>query len=90
MKEDPNDRPIAEMLEPAPEWSGGRDFLQLTRRRLLEALLGAGIAALSGCGGGSTPTTSTSGTGAGTSSGTTASCVLTPELTIGRISWTKS
>ena len=83
MKEDPNDRPIVELLKPAQEWIGGPDFLQLTRRRLLETLLGAGIAALSGCGGGSASTTSTSGTSTGTSSGTTVSCVLTPELTVG-------
>ena len=57
--------------------------LQLTRRRLIEILGGAGVAALSGCGGGSTSASSASGSTSGTTSGTTASCVLTPELTVG-------
>jgi len=57
--------------------------LQLTRRRLIEILGGAGVAALSGCGGSSTSASSTSGATSGTTSGTTASCVLTPELTVG-------
>ncbi len=59
------------------------DSLQLTRRRLIEILGGAGVAALSGCGGSSTSASSTSGSTSGTTSGTTASCVLTPELTVG-------
>ena len=59
------------------------DFLQLTRRRLIEILGGASVAALSGCGGGSTSASSASGSTSGTTSGTTASCVLTPELTVG-------
>jgi len=57
--------------------------LQLTRRRLIEILGGAGVAALSACGGGSTSASSASGSTSGTTSGTTASCVLTPELTVG-------
>ena len=58
--------------------------LQLTRRRLIEILGGAGVAALSGCGSSSTSASSTSGSTSGTTtSGTTASCVLTPELTVG-------
>ena len=57
--------------------------MQLTRRRLIEILGGAGVAAFSGCGGSGTSTTSGSGSSTGTSSGTTASCVLTPELEIG-------
>jgi protocatechuate 3,4-dioxygenase beta subunit len=57
-------------------------FLQLTRRRLLELLGGASVAALSGCGGsGTSATSSTGSTSASGSSG--ASCVLTPELTVG-------
>jgi len=57
-------------------------FLQLTRRRLLELLGGASVAALSGCGGSGTSVTSSTGsTSASGSSG--ASCVLTPELTVG-------
>jgi protocatechuate 3,4-dioxygenase beta subunit len=58
------------------------DLLQLSRRRLIEILGGAGAAALSGCGGSGTSAIS-SGSSSGTSSGTTASCVLTPELTVG-------
>jgi len=50
---------------------------------LIEILGGAGVAALSGCGGSSTSASSTSGSTSGTTSGTTASCVLTPELTVG-------
>jgi len=64
--------------------SDSPDSLQLTRRRLLEILGGAGAAALSGCGSSSTSASSTSGSTSGTTtSGTTASCVLTPELTVG-------
>jgi protocatechuate 3,4-dioxygenase beta subunit len=59
------------------------DSFELTRRRLIEILGGAGVAALSGCGGGSTSASSTSGSSSGATSGTTASCVLTPELTVG-------
>jgi protocatechuate 3,4-dioxygenase beta subunit len=58
------------------------DSLPLSRRRLIEILGGAGAAALSGCGGSGTSAT-TSGSSSGTSSGTAASCVLTPELTVG-------
>ena len=63
--------------------SDSPDSLQLTRRRLLEILGGAGVAALSGCGSSSTSASSASGSTSGTTSGTTASCVLTPELTVG-------
>jgi protocatechuate 3,4-dioxygenase beta subunit len=63
--------------------SNSLDSLQLTRRRLIEILGGAGVAALSGCGGSSSSASSTSGSTSGTTSGTTASCVLTPELTVG-------
>jgi protocatechuate 3,4-dioxygenase beta subunit len=63
--------------------SDSPDSLQLTRRRLLEILGGAGAAALSGCGSSSTSASSASGSTSGTTSGTTASCVLTPELTVG-------
>ena len=60
------------------------DFLQLTRRRLIEILGGASVAALSGCGGSRTSATSSGGaSSSGTTWGTTASCVLTPELTVG-------
>jgi protocatechuate 3,4-dioxygenase beta subunit len=59
------------------------DSLQLTRRRLIEILGGASVAALSGCGGSGTSASTTSGSSSGTTSGTTASCVLTPELTVG-------
>jgi protocatechuate 3,4-dioxygenase beta subunit len=58
------------------------DSVQLTRRRLIEILGGAGVAALSGCGS-STSASSASGSASGTTSGTTAFCVLTPELTVG-------
>src|SRR5947209_19969071 len=63
--------------------SDSPDSLQLTRRRLIEILGGAGVAALSGCGSSSTSASSASGSTSGTTSGTTASCVLTPELTVG-------
>jgi protocatechuate 3,4-dioxygenase beta subunit len=59
------------------------DLLRLNRRRLIEILGGAGVAALSGCGGSGTSLTSSSGSTTGTTSGTTASCMLTPELTVG-------
>jgi protocatechuate 3,4-dioxygenase beta subunit len=48
--------------------------------RLIEILGGAGVARLSGCGGSSTSATASRGTSSGSS---TASCVLTPELTVG-------
>ena len=69
--------------KPRKPVSDSLDSLQLTRRRLIEILGGAGVAALSGCGGSSTSASSTSGSSSGTTSGTTASCVLTPELTVG-------
>jgi hypothetical protein len=88
MKEDPNDRPVSAinsmlgLVRSEEGLSGAADFLQLTRRRLLEILAGAGMAAFSGCGGGSSAA-STSGSSSGTGSGATASCVLTPKLTVG-------
>lgn len=63
--------------------SDSLDSLQLTRRRLIGILGGAGVAALSGCGSGTSSASSTSGSTSGTASATTASCVLTPELTVG-------
>ena len=69
--------------KPRNPMSDSPDSLQLTRRRLLEILGGAGVAALSGCGSSSTSASSASGSTSGTTSGTTASCVLTPELTVG-------
>jgi len=69
--------------KPRKPVSDSLDSLQFTRRRLIEILGGAGVAALSGCGGSSTSASSTSGSTSGTTSGTTASCVLTPELTVG-------
>jgi protocatechuate 3,4-dioxygenase beta subunit len=83
MKERSNDQSILALLTSAQEWRGQPHFFQLSRRRLLEILGGAGIVALSGCGSGGTSTTSTSGATTATSSGRTASCVLTPELTVG-------
>jgi protocatechuate 3,4-dioxygenase beta subunit len=58
------------------------DFPQFTRRRLIELLGGAGVATLSGCGGSSTSATASSGT-TSSSGSSTASCVLTPDLTVG-------
>jgi protocatechuate 3,4-dioxygenase beta subunit len=49
---------------------------------LIEILGGAGVATLSGCGGSSTSATASSGS-TSTSGSSTASCVLTPELTVG-------
>lgn len=59
----------------------GEGAKELSRRGALRALGGAGVVALIGCGGGAVGTSTSTGTGTGSASG--ASCVLTPEETVG-------